>query len=78
MCLASCFFATPAGADAAMAILAAGKLWLLGEDLQAVEHMDDRGDESLQLSIVKTIKGATCSSSLAWPRLLHTAYAGLC
>ncbi|CAM9458372.1 unnamed protein product [Ectocarpus sp. 4 AP-2014] len=33
-----------------------GKLWLLGEDLQAVEHMDDRGDESLQLSIVKTIK----------------------
>ncbi|CAM9774599.1 unnamed protein product, partial [Hapterophycus canaliculatus] len=33
-----------------------GKLWLLGEDLEGVEHMDDRGDESLQVSIVQTIK----------------------
>eukprot|EP00903_Cladosiphon_okamuranus_P009978 g9464.t1 len=32
-----------------------GKLWLLGEDLEGVEHMDDRGDESLHLSIVKSI-----------------------
>eukprot|EP00904_Undaria_pinnatifida_P012905 jgi/Undpi1/8745/HiC_scaffold_25.g11207.m1 len=33
-----------------------GKLWLLGEDLEATEHMDDRGDEALQVSTVKTIK----------------------
>ncbi|CAM9600903.1 unnamed protein product [Pylaiella littoralis] len=33
-----------------------GKLWLLGEDLEGVEHMDERGDEALQLSIVKAIK----------------------
>jgi len=39
------------------AVPVAGKLWLLGEDLEGVEHMDDRGDESLQLSIVKAIKG---------------------
>lgn len=38
-------------------MLVSGKLWLLGEDLEGVEHMDDRGDESLHLSIVKTIKG---------------------
>lgn len=38
-------------------LLLPGKLWLLGEDLEGVEHMDDRGDESLHLSIVKSIKG---------------------
>lgn len=38
-----------------------GKLRLLGEDLESTEYMDDRGDDTLQLSIVKGIKG-----ELAW------------
>lgn len=35
----------------------AAKLWSLGEDLEATEHMDDRAEDNLTVSVVKTIKG---------------------
>lgn len=35
----------------------AGKLWSLGEDLEAAQHMDDRGEDDLMVSVVQTIKG---------------------
>lgn len=34
-----------------------GKLWSLGEDLEAAQHMDDRGEDDLMVSVVQTIKG---------------------
>lgn len=50
------------------------KLWLLGEDLEGTEYMDDRGDDGLQISVVKTIKGVCKllqqAAKIFWSRMV--------